>query len=55
MDTWLKMLITSACVVIIGGGGYLASLEYDAKYSRDAQVNALLERNKETMRRLGEN
>lgn len=55
MDTWLKMLITSACVVIIGGGGYLASLEYEAKYSRDAQVNALLERNKETMRRLGDN
>lgn len=53
MDTWLKMLIASACVVIIGGGGYLASLEYNAKYSAKAQREAVLERHKEFMRRLG--
>ncbi|MEY9198670.1 hypothetical protein ABIA16_003786 [Sinorhizobium fredii] len=50
MDTWLKMLIASACVVVIGGGGYLASVEYDAKYSLEAKTKAAIESHRQTMR-----
>ncbi|MCM2432099.1 hypothetical protein [Agrobacterium rosae] len=34
MDSWLKALIASACVVVIAGGGYYASGEYRS-YQRE--------------------
>ncbi len=36
MDTWLKGLIASACVVIIAGGAYFGWSEYQASIERKA-------------------
>ena len=31
MDSWLKVLVATACLVIIGGGAYLGWGEYQAR------------------------
>ena len=54
MDGWLKALIAAACITVIAGGGYLASQEYDAKYSKSARTDALIEQNRQTLERLGD-
>lgn len=50
MDGWLKALVAATCAVIIAIGGYLASIEYNSKYSTKATNDALLERNAQTIR-----
>ncbi|MBB4272793.1 hypothetical protein [Rhizobium mongolense] len=55
MDNWLKALLATACVAVIAGVGYFASLEYGAKYSSGAKTSELLERNKQTLRALDGN
>lgn len=52
MDGWLKALIAAACVVVIAIGGYLASIEYNSKYSTKADNDELIKRNEQTIRNL---
>ncbi|MBB5664739.1 hypothetical protein GGE68_002936 [Rhizobium leguminosarum] len=50
MDGWLKALIAATCALIIAVGGYLASIEYNSKYSTKATNDDLIKRNEQTIR-----
>ncbi|MBY3263875.1 hypothetical protein HFO15_19815 [Rhizobium laguerreae] len=52
MDGWLKALVAATCVVVVVIGGYMASIEYNSKYSTKATNDDLIKRNEQTIRSL---